>query len=61
MAKKTFKIFILQGNITKGEYGKGYYGILLVSTLFNIFSGSFCTGAIFFEYYINLSVILIKN
>ena len=26
-AKKNFKIFILQGgNMTKGEYGKGYYG-----------------------------------
>ena len=25
-AKKKFRKFILQGNMTKGEYGKGYYG-----------------------------------
>ena len=25
-AKKNIKNFILQGNMTKGEYGKGYYG-----------------------------------
>ena len=27
--KKNVKIFILQGNMTKGEYGKGYYGIFV--------------------------------
>ena len=26
-AKKNAKKFILQGDMTKGEYGKGYYGI----------------------------------
>ena len=26
-AKKNVKNFILQGDMTKGEYGKGYYGI----------------------------------
>ena len=27
-AKKKFKNLFYRGNMTKGEYGKGYYGIL---------------------------------